>query len=340
MKYIPAFYKITILFNKVRSITGGEPDDILADDDTIKTAYTIFETLKKENLRVELFEVNEKNFQNLATYKTDFFFNLCYGIGSTPKTEEEIPAILERTGTPYTGAPKKTIALTTDKIATKKLFQKLNIPTPRFEVFTKKDKVINGHLEYPLIVKPSLEDCSLGIHSDAVVASKRQLQNKVSQLLEEYKEPILVEKFINTRELNVTIVGNGRQARMLPISEIIFGPSFDQKKKWKIVDFEAKWIEGSESYNETIGVCPARMNEKIQKMIEKYSLEAYQAAGCRDYARLDLRLDEKNTPYFLEINVNPGIGPHDGTVRSAQKAGYTYSEFLKKLISISISRYN
>ncbi len=331
-------YKITILYNQVKSISIGSPQDILADDDTVKTAHAIFKTLQKEKLNVELLEVNEKNYTDLLTYKTDFFFNLCYGIGSIPKTEQEIPKLLEKIALPYTGASDKSIILTTDKIATKKLFQKFKIPTPAYEVFTPQDKVINGHLKYPLIVKPGYQDCSLGIHSDAVITNESQLQHKVLQLLQQYREPVLVEKFINTRELNVTIVGNGKDAIMLPISEIIFGPTFEKKGKWKIVDFEAKWIEESENYNETVGICPAKLDNEIIKKIKKYALEAYNSSGCRDYARIDIRLDEKNKPYFLEINVNPGIGPEDGAVRSAKTAGFSYPQFLKKLIEIAIIR--
>jgi len=337
--FSPSF-KITIIYNNVYDVSGGEPADILADEDTLKTAKAIYDQLKKLGLHVELLEINEKNFIDLLTYQTSFYFNLCYGIGSIPKTEHEIPRLLDFIGIPYTGANSDSVILTTDKISTKKIFVKLNIPTPQFEVFNKNDRIVNGRIRYPLIAKPAMEDCSLGVHNDAVVKNNIQLKKKVELLLSEYNEPILVEKFINTRELNITLIGNGDNVLVLPISEIVFGPSFDSQKKWKIVDFEAKWRENSLNYKDTIGVCPTKIDPLILKKITRYAISAYKACGCRDYARIDVRLDEKNTPYFLEINVNPGIGPGDGAVRSAKAAGYSYLKFLQKLIEITLARYN
>lgn len=332
--------KITIIYNAVKNLENGEPDDILADEDTIKTVNAIYSALKKEEINVELFEVNEENYTDLLTYDTSFYFNLCYGIGSIPKTEQEIPRLLEKTGVPYTGATEEGIKLTTDKIATKKIFQSLKVPTPEFEVFTERDRIVNGHLGYPLFVKPSLEDCSLGVHSDAVVTNEKQLETKVSRLLKEYHEPILVEKFINTREISVTIIGNDNDIEVLPYSEIIFGESFENNRKWKIVDFDAKWKADTSNYKDTVGVCPAVLKKDVYEKIKEYAIKAYKACGCRDYARMDIRLDEDEVPYFLEINLNPGIGPDDGAIRSAKVAGYNYTNFLKKLIDVSLSRYN
>ncbi len=331
--------KITILYNQVNELSSGEPDDILADEDSVKTAQEIYRALKNESLQVEIFKITEKNFTDLLTYKTDIFINLCYGIGSIAKTEHEIPNLLDKIGASYTGANGLGIELTTDKVATKKIFLNKKIPTPYYQVFMSENDLLQKHMKFPLFVKPQLEDCSLGVHNDSVVQNEKELYRKVSQLFKKYHEPILVEQFINTRELNVTIVGNGNDLRILPISEIVFGKSFDNDKKWKIVDFDAKWMEQSSSYLDTIGICPAVLDEEIEKKIKKFAVDAYKACGCRDYARIDIRLDEENIPYFLEINANPGIGPQDGAVRSAKAAGYTYATFMKEIVRISLNRY-
>lgn len=332
--------KVTIIYNKVNQLNSGEPYDILADEDTIKTAAAIKETLEKEGIDADLFPVREDNFTQLLTLHTDLFFNICYGVGSLTKTEQEIPKLLDHIGIPYTGASSDSIRLTTDKAATKRIFKKSKIPTPDFQIFKNSGQKLIDRLQFPLIVKPQSEDCSLGIHNDAIVTDKEHLYKKVLQLSREYHEPILVEQFINTRELNVTIIGNGNKIEVLPISEIIFGSSFDRDRKWKIVDFEAKWLEESDNYKDTVGVCPALLDPEIETEIKKHAVMAYKCCNCRDYARIDIRLDEDNTPYFLEVNLNPGIGPQDGAVRSAKAAGYSYSSFLKKLMDIALERYN
>lgn len=331
--------KITLIYNKVNGLSFGNPEDILADEDTIKTAKQIAKTLQNEGIYVELFEVREDNFTDLLDLKTDLFFNLCYGIGSIPKTEAEIPKLLDKTGVPYTGANAAGIDLTTDKVATKNIFQRINIPTPIFQLFKKPLSQLNANLRFPLIVKPQMEDCSLGINNDAVVQDKKELHQKIIKLYSQYKQPVLVEQFINTRELNVTIIGNNDDIQVLPISEIIFGASFERDNKWKIVDFAAKWLEETANYKETIGVCPAKLDKNIESQIKNYAVAAYKRCQCRDYARFDIRLDEDSIPYFLEINLNPGIGPDDGAVRSAKAAGYTYGSFIRKLIAICLNRF-
>lgn len=332
--------KVTIIYNKVSSLASGEPADILADEDTVKTAKFINDALLNEGINTELFELSEFNFTELLNYNTDIFFNICYGIGSIAKTEQEIPELLDQIDIPYTGASSRSIKLTTDKVATKRIFHKKNIPTPDYQLFKNIHQKLTRKMGFPLIVKPQSEDCSLGIHNDAVVTSEKELHRKILQLYQEYKEPVLVERFINTRELNLTIIGNGKNIEVLPISEIVFGESFDKDNKWKIVDFEAKWEENTDNFKDTLGVCPVDIDKGIEEEIKKYAVAAYKACNCRDYARIDIRLDEDNIPYFLEVNLNPGIGPEDGTVRSAKVAGYTYGTFLKRLLEIALSRYN
>lgn len=331
--------KITVLYNRVESKKEGLPEDILADQDTVSTARVVGEALKRIGYQIDFFEINEKTLPSLFPKKTDLFFNLAYGIGSLPNTEAEIPPILEKTGLPFTGPPKRTILLTTDKAATKKLFLGQEIPTPRFSVLMSTKNQKPPFLSYPLLVKPAGQDCSLGIDQQAVVKNQRQLFKRAQFLINHYHQPALVEEFINTRELNLTVIGNDKEIQVLPVSEIIYGPSYEQKRKWKILDFAAKWKPDSENYQETVGVCPAKLERKTCHLVSELGIRAYKAAGCRDYARIDIRLDENNLPYFLEINVNPGIAPEDGAIRSAKAAGFSYEGFLQKIVEITAKRF-
>ncbi len=332
---------VTVLYNRVTNLAFGNKDDILADEDTVKCAKNIAEALKKEKFKVILFEVNEKSVKKLPDLKTDFFFNLCGGIGNIPGSEPEVPKILDKVGIPYSGAVADKLKLTTDKVKTKILFNKFGIPTPAYQVFSNSSENLKPQLKFPLIVKPSSEDCSLGIDSDSVVDNEKNLRKKVAKIIKKYQEPALVESYINSRELNVTIVGNGKKTIMLPVSEIIFGKSYDNGTKKRIVDFSAKWHEASVSYHDTVGTCPAKLSESARKKLEKYVLRVYhQICGDPGYARIDIRYVEKPEKfYFLEINLNPDISDGMGAARSAKTYGWTYPQFLKKIIEYSLDRF-
>lgn len=332
--------KVTVLYNKVTNLTFGFKEDILADEDTVKTAKKIAAVLRNIGFKVSLFEVNERSVHELPSLKTDFFFNLCGGIGNIPNSEHEVVKILDRIKIPYSGASSDRLQLTTNKEVTKKYFNEYKIPTPYFQIFNSSNEKIKKNLKFPLIVKPVAEDCSIGIHSDSVVENKTQLYKKVQEVISHYKEPALVEDYINTRELNVTIVGNGKQAKVLPISEIVFGKSYDEKKKRKIVDFSAKWHESSANYRDTVGLCPTDLDEDIVKKIKRYALKAYRKiCGDPGYARMDIRLSEDNKIFFLEINLNPDISDGMGAARSAKANGWEYPDFLKKIIEVSTIKF-
>ncbi|MEK7127665.1 MAG: ATP-grasp domain-containing protein [Patescibacteria group bacterium] len=314
--------KIIVLYNSVKSVTVGRAEDVLADQDTVKTAEAIAQNLEADH-DVSLFEIKENNVSKLKKLKPDLFFNNAFGIGNVPKSEVDLAAILEKTGVPFTGSPARAIALTTDKTLTKQVLQSSNLPTP-------------GENKFPLIVKPKAEDCSLGITEASVVANEQELEMQVNKLKELYSEDVMSEEYIEGRELNVTVLGNGDSAVALPVSEIVFGRKFPGK--YKIVDFDAKWEEKTESFKETNGVCPANLSQDILKEVNRVAKVAYKITGCRDYARVDIRLSKDNIPYILEVNANPGIGPSDGAARSARAAGYTYPQFLEAIVSEALKR--
>ncbi|MDO8515031.1 MAG: ATP-grasp domain-containing protein [bacterium] len=326
--------KIIVLYNLVKTVAVGMSEDILADEDTVKTAKAIAENLTTDH-DVSLFEVGEENTGDLKKLKPDLFFNNAFGIGSVPKSEVDLANILEDTKIPFTGSPARAIALTTDKVLTKNILMAKNLPTPKFQVFTN-GEIPDKKLRFPLIVKPIAEDCSLGISDSSVVSDEKDLMIQVHKLRETYSEAVMVEEFIEGRELNITVLGNGIHAVALPVSEIIFGKKYPGK--YKIVDFNAKWEEATDNYKETNGVCPAELTPEVLENINKISNEAYQLTGCRDFARVDIRLSKDNTPYILEVNANPGIGPNDGAARSARAAGYSYSQFLQKIINVALER--
>lgn len=330
--------KVTILTNFLSDqmlLNSGE--ELLVEDPNNDDIVDVQEALEKCGFATDVFNLNYDTVKELARYKTDIFLNVSDGVGDDLKSEAKVPDILDDFRLPYTGSNGDSIRLTTDKTATKKIFKNLEILTPKSILI--KDQMVDAvkDLNFPLIVKPIFEDCSLGIESDSVVSDFFGLRKVVERLLKEFPGGLLVEEYIDGREINVAIVGNGENLEVLPFSEITFGEVFTNLPK--IVDFEAKWVKDSKKYEQTVGVCPAIVDLKIKSKIEKNALEAFRVCGGRDYARVDLRLNGKGEAYFLEVNLNPDISPGGGFFRSAKTYGLSYDRFILKLVSVAAARY-
>lgn len=328
--------RIIVVFNREEKNSSEKDIENLVADDSVKTAREIAKNLRSLGHQTKLFELTDKSISNLLTLSPDLFFNQAWGIGSDENSEDQVIDLLEKTGVPYTGSDQKTIRLTQNKSQTKILLQTKGITTPNFQKVSQKKFRLSGDLNFPLIIKPDGQDCSLGIDARSIFTSPRGIEEKVAALLSHFGESVLIEEYIDGRELNTTILGNGNGAKVLPVSEITFGPSF--KNKYKIVDFSAKWQVKSRAYRETIGVCPAKLSDKELTLVQDVALKSFMATACHDYARVDIRLSKEGVPYVLEINANPAIGPKDGAVRSARAQGYSYPKFLEKIAQEALGR--
>ncbi|MBI4099435.1 ATP-grasp domain-containing protein [Candidatus Microgenomates bacterium] len=324
---------ITVVYNRVADLPFGNPQDLLADNDTVIMAGKVAKALETLDHKISLLELDEETITTLPKVQTDCFFNLCGGINSLPHTESQAAKALEDTGKPVAGSSATAIALTTDKAATKKLLLANNLPTPKYWVAAKMPADLTG-FSYPVIVKPVAEDCSLGISADSVFVNPDGLVKKITELHRLYDEPVLVEEYIDGRELRVSIVGNGPDRIVLPISELVFGQTFAHK--FKIFDFSAKWLPGSTPYEDTEAVSPADLPDSVRTLVEQVSLAAFSLTGCADYGRVDIRLDKKGTPYILEINANPAIGPDDALATSAAAAGLSYPQLLERIVQAAL----
>ncbi|MEM2935870.1 MAG: ATP-grasp domain-containing protein, partial [Candidatus Bathyarchaeia archaeon] len=207
------------------------------------------------------------------------------------------------------------------------------IPTPKYRVILSGEEEI-GDLSFPLMVKPLREDASIGICVESVVRGEAELRVRVKYIRETYRQPALVEEYIEGRELNVAILGND-PPQVLPISEILFlNKDPDQPK---LVDYQAKWVEESDAYKSTKPICPAPLPPHLRDLVASTALKAYKVLGCRDYARIDIRLRD-GVPYVLEANPNPDISIGVGFHRSLKTAGIAYEDFILRLINFALNR--
>ena len=279
----------------------------------------------------------ERLFKFLARRKIDVVFNLIEFFHGRPEQEMFVAAFFELLEIPYTGAPPMTLALCQNKPLAKSVLRSFDLPTPRsMTVRTMADFKMRHNLHYPLIVKPACEDGSGGIENASIVTSLKELRARVEFVLEDFKMDALVEEYIDGRELNVAVLGNGAKRRALPISEITFEDMPDHL--YKIVSFQAKWEPLNEAYHKTIPSCPAELPAAKTEEAKQLALRATEALGLRDYARVDMRMNAAGELFILEVNPNPNLSEGTGIARSAEADGLSFEDLLKNIVESALER--
>lgn len=300
---------------------------------------SIANTLKKSGYEAYILNIMD-NFnvfiKDFDKNKPEVVFNLVELYKEQPRLEMNFTGLLELLNVAYTGAPPIALGTCQNKTLTKRILSSLGIRTPRYKIIKTLDRSFRLGLRYPLIIKPAWEDASVGIDNDAIVDNVDALKKRVDYVFNSFKQPALVEEFILGRELNVAVFGD-KNPQVLPISEIDFSKMPDDLHP--IVSFQAKWDPHHEAYHKTIPICPAQLPDEIKEEAEKMALQCFRAVGCRDYARVDMRLSkEDNKLYVLEVNPNPDLTEDAGFMRSAKKAGYSYRKTLKMIVDFAYER--
>lgn len=264
-------------------------------------------------------------------------FNLCEGAFSKSAYEMNVAALLELYGARFTGSPPLALGLALDKGMAKDILKSRGIPTPEYAVMDRAPETLPEGLKFPLIVKPLREDASVGIDSNAVVSSLEALRNRVEYITKRYSQPVIVEEYIDGREFNIAVLGNGAGKKALPPSEILF-VDFPEGKP-KICCYEAKWVEESPFFRKTVPSCPADIPEALRAELQAIALQAYGIIGCRDYARVDMRLGRDGRIKVLEVNPNPDISSDAGFARAAKASGLEYPDLVAAIVGAAEARY-
>ncbi len=322
--------RVLILYNQVDSIAKGEAKDLVSAQGVEIAAKAVEEGLRPRH-EVVCLPVPFDPSEVVGPYDPAEWvvFNLLEGLGNQANLEPEAAAILQRLGYRYTGSPPDAIALCIDKARTKRLLESKGIPTPTYQVCDDEGRRVSVPL--PAIVKPVAEDASLGIDEEAVVTTREQLRSRVQYVLDTYEQPALVEQFVDGREFNIALWGNG-QPECLPLAEIDYSGFADPLKR--ICSYAAKWQPEREEYHITPVVCPADVAPLLAKRIRMVALGAYRAMGCRGYCRVDMRVRDQ-IPYVLEVNPNPDISPDAGFPRAALAAGYEYPKMAERIVKLA-----
>jgi D-alanine-D-alanine ligase len=248
-------------------------------------------------------EADENCYENLKKLRPDIVFNRAEGVRGESR-ESQIPAFCEMLGIPYVGSGIMANAIGLDKPTTKMILEYHGLKTAPFQVLETVNEPLRDGIDYPLILKPSHEGSSIGINWENVVIDEKALRAKLSEMLETYKQPILIEKFIDGREFSVGLVGNFTETEepiVLPILEIDF-TNFPEELG-RVLGQKAKSIfDDSSNYK-----CPANIDEQLRMRIEAHAKASFKALDCKDWARMDYRYDKDGELYFLEVNTLPGI---------------------------------
>jgi D-alanine-D-alanine ligase len=257
-------------------------------------------------------------------------FNLAEGFQGMAEKEMNVAALFELFGIPYTGNPARTLALAQDKILTKRILASAGISSPRWTVFQGGEFPDTSFLACPLIAKPSREDASIGISPAGVFPGRSGIEKAARGLFDTYRQPVLIEEFIDGREINAALQEKEGELTVLPLSEILFDGLPGGAPR--IISYEAKWRGDSVWYRGTPAACPAAPDADLRSRIEKIAAEVFSLLGGKDYGRVDFRVDAGGKPFVLEYNPNPDISLAGGFVRSLRAAGLEFQDFVSILL--------
>jgi D-alanine-D-alanine ligase len=326
---------VGIVYNAYEPVSGRS-DEKLSEESVAEVASGVDAAVKTLGYTVNVIPLQRSFFHFMRRVKdlnVDVLVNLCEGFFGRPQWEPNVAATFELMHVTFTGNNSRTLTVCQDKHMAKAVLSSYGLPTAPSQLISSADQALE--VRFPVIVKPNAEDASLGIGPHSVVSDAEGLALQVQRILDMYKQPALVEEYIEGREFNVAVIQN-ETVEALPVSEIDF--SQVPASMPHICSYEAKWLRDHILYQTTPPVCPAPIDEALKEKLQAAAAAAFQALGCRDYARVDFRMDKDGNIYILEVNPNPDISLDAGYVRALTAAGIKYADFWKVMIGNALGR--
>jgi D-alanine-D-alanine ligase len=313
----------------------GAPPDLWSELDSVSTFEAIAQALREGGHTVIPMEGTLANLARLPRYRPDIVFNLCEGHFGESR-EAQVPAILEMLRIPYVGAKPLAHAVGLDKPMCKRVLLGCGLPTPPFQEFRRPDEPLRPELagEFPLFVKPAREGTGMGISHQSIVQDEQSLRARVEWLIRTYRQPALVEKFIDGRDLTVGMIGNDEDLHVFPIMEVDLSPlPEDQRLLYG-------GVVKKKLYRVPRYLIPAPLAEETAAEVKRLAVAAYRAIGGLDMSRVDFRLDRQGKPWILEINTIPGLMPVDSDlVMVAEADGISHTELINRILEAACRRY-
>jgi len=328
--------RITILYNRDHELLREDPGRE-AREDIVRVAAALAEALAAEGHCAEPLGVTGASFGFLDALKErrpDLVLNVCESLNGDSRGEIAIPALLDVLGIPYTGSGPLALGLALHKPKAKEVLRARGVPTPPSAVIERIEDIARIDLAFPLIVKPTREDASVGIDFDSVVHDRHGLAKAALRVMQTLQQPALVERYVDGREIYVPLLGNSPRAP-LPITEIEFGRAFEGRPR--IVSYRAKWDAESPECKDSQPV-PCALDALTEARLVKVATSAFEALGCRDYGRVDLRMGADGEPYVIDVNPNCDLHPEAGFAKAAKASGMQYRALAARLVKIALER--
>jgi D-alanine-D-alanine ligase len=330
---LPQPVKVAILHDGLSTVSD---ESFKADvQDTLDTVENIKQALSNRGHQVVTHEVTQGNIRKVVNVDCDVLFNLVedHGWVLAHKTLK----LLEKKGAPVVGSDLEGLINTNDKTRVKKAMMALGIPTPKFQIFKSPSVKLDSTLMFPLIVKPAREHAGTGISQESVVTSITELEKRLDYLRSRFPGEIIVEEYIDGREIHATVLGNG-EVHVMPLAEIRYTGEFE--KNWKIYSYEAKWDQNSWEYWNAPVDSPAKLDKKTEDRIVDLAKKSFRDLNARDYIRFDMRLTQSGQIYIVDVNTNPSLklDPLDATWASAQALGWSYEDLIESIAGLAYHR--
>ncbi len=329
----------------------GMPTDRWDDLDSEATIEAITNALESGGHTVTFLEGSLSLIEELPRVRPDICFNICEGHFGDAR-EAHVPAILEMLRIPYTGSRVMTLALALDKPMTKRVLSYHNLPTPAFQTFERVNEPLDADMSFPVFVKPSREGTGMGVSPDSIVYDEEQLRRQLRVQFDRYDQPILVEHFIEGREVTVGVVGN----LTTPVAWRVPGDEDAPRVSRGLTFFPPMEID-LDRYETEAGIytsriktelvhdfhwtCPANLDPMMVEELNWLTAATFRVTGCQDVARVDFRLDrnDDDKAYILEINPLPGLNPeYSDLCIEARAYGWSYEELVNRILDEAIER--
>ena len=334
--------KVAVLFDRVLVEEG----DASASDDKAPVTRTldkkevedeVADVLTRQGHEPVMVELDgtSKSLLALARLDCDLVFNLTESFGDDDTADFKIAGFLELLGKRYTGSGTHGLMLAQDKAIAKKIFAFHGIRTPVFAKSFRGRLDFSHDLHFPVIVKPAREDGSIGIEFSAVVRSIKELMERIDWLHQHFDSPVLIEEYVEGRELYVGVLGNDKP-EALPIIELDLSKLPEGTPR--IAAAEVKWGKGTDAYRDTKSVIPTDLPEETVAAAQRTAVAAYQALELRDYGRVDMRLQSDGTVQVIEVNPNPWLSSRAELAMAARKAGRTYPQLVMEIVNLALGR--
>lgn len=308
----------------------GDPVDSNAEFDRPETIEDIKRILESfGHIVVKIGNVHNL-LEQIDTLDVDIVFNIAEGIGDRNR-ESQVPIVLDLYGIPYTGSDALTLGITLDKMVAKKCFIADGVPTPGYFMVRDANEVEKpAHVSFPLFVKTTWEGTSKGLSENSRVTDIASLKRQAAVVIEQYKQPALIEEFIKGTEYTVGVIGN-EDPQASPVCQVTIGGQTQLGDQF----YTFELTQG----NDVRYLCPAPISAELTKKMQDIAVAAYQSVGCRDYGRVDFRVDEKGNPFVLEINPLPSLDRKDVFNLFPKVIGKTFEETVHQIFNLALKRY-